>query len=180
MGFFQRPVWVSQEGQSRAGPGRQVAGTRDPHPGRPSSRGPGLQLPACPARSAYPPPALGSREDAEGAARNEDGGRGGSAAGGGGRPRRGRLEQVGAAQRGGHRVPDHPADAVPGAEVLPQPPVPGGRAAVGPGEASVGGGAGWGAEGAGTGKGPRWDPVGSGGAGGGKNWLEAGGGSGWE
>lgn len=42
---------------------------------------------------------------------------------------------MGAAQRGGHGVPDHPADAVPGAEVLPQPPVPGGRAAVGPGEA---------------------------------------------
>lgn len=77
----------------------------------------------------------GSPEDADAGARNEDGGRGGGAAGGRGRPRGGRLEQVGAAQRGGHGVPDHPADAVPGAEVLPQPPVPGGGAAVGPGEA---------------------------------------------
>ncbi|XP_073940520.1 BTB/POZ domain-containing protein KCTD17 isoform X1 [Castor canadensis] len=82
---------------------------------------------------AWYPPAARRAEDADAAASDEDGGRRGSAAGGGGRPHGGRLGQVGAAQRGGHGVPDHPADAVPGAEVLPQSPVPGGRAAVGPG-----------------------------------------------
>jgi hypothetical protein len=91
---------------------------------------------------AWYPPAARRAEDADAAASDEDGGRRGSAAGGGGRPHGGRLGQVGAAQRGGHGVPDHPADAVPGAEVLPQSPVPGGRAAVGPGEPSGPGGGG--------------------------------------
>lgn len=39
-------------------------------------------------------------------------------------PRR-RARQVGAAERGGHLLPDHPADALQGPQVLPLPSLPG-------------------------------------------------------
>lgn len=36
-----------------------------------------------------------------------------------------RARQVGAAERGGHLLPDHPADALQGPQVLPLPSLPG-------------------------------------------------------
>lgn len=44
--------------------------------------------------------------------------------------------QVGEAQCGGHRLPHHQADPVPGAEIFPVSLVPGRGAAVGPGKAA--------------------------------------------
>ena len=135
--FFKRHPLAGLPGrvkEGRTGEGR-IAGVGGPSAGAPPAGGGANYssrhaLRAVPARLQPP-----RREDADAGKSDEDGGRRGSAAGGGGR-----LGQVGAAQRGGHGVPDHPADAMQGAEVLPQPPVPGGRAAVRPGEAHGAGG----------------------------------------